>query len=268
MDLFLWGGPVSTSDVAHVEWQRPTEVVTFNEGIGGIGSSNFSALAESFRGPDGRILPRLLASRGKHVENYEKISIGGFSAFHGLANLLLLSDGDSIAAAVLLDACFSALANEPKKGYLAFGSEAAHGEKLLVYTSSMGGGQTYTTGSACARKNFDAACAAAGALPVSALPRDPLPPMTVGLCEQAGDLHLLDYGAQFSHGDHVHKLGVPALDAYLVPYLAKAPLPIGPGPLPAPGEKPTSPSSSAGLWLLAGGAAVFVASFLWSRRSK
>lgn len=264
MNLLVWGGPVQESNLKGVQWKTPTKVLVFNKGPdGGLGSNSFAKLAAAHKQPDGRILKSLLASRGASPDDFDQIAIAGFSAFHGLAAPLLASDGDRIAAAVLHDACFSSLANPPKPGYVSFGALAAEGQKLMVFTSSLGGGVEYSTGSACAQVNFTDAAKKAGVAPEPYEPPAPVPTPAKGTAARAGNLILLDYGDQFSHVQHVTKIGADVLNTYLVPYLAGEPSVAG-----ATGERPGE--SSRNLLLYGAAAAALAAGGLvwYSKRRR
>lgn len=225
-DLLIWGGPVMASNLAGVALPDSVHVETFNRGPdGGFGSSSFSLLAQSMQGPDGRILPSLLASRGLSREQFGKVAIAGFSAFHGLASPLLAADGDQIDAAFLLDSCFSGVSPPwEKAGYVAFAAEAARGRKAMVFTSSAGGGPggqyPSSTGSQCAVANAQAGAAAAGVSLDAYDPPASMPPMSQGAGYRAGNLIVLDYAGQFLHGDHVNRFGADTLNTYLVPFYA------------------------------------------------
>ena len=139
--LLIWGGPVFADTPTKVQWKSPVDILVVNQGAnGGIGSDAFAQLGASLKGADGRILDNLLTSRGKKRGDYGKIAIAGFSAWHGLANQLLLADGDLIDAAISVDSCFSAMNSPAKPGYAAFARMAARGQKLFVLTASKGGG--------------------------------------------------------------------------------------------------------------------------------
>jgi hypothetical protein len=233
-DLLIWGGPVAQSTLGPLAnpdaWPRPTQIVTFNQGPdGGIGSSSFQLLANSFKDSNGRILPNLLASIGAKRSDYDKVSIAGFSAFHGLASDLLGADGDDIDAAVLLDACFTGIPASPKPGYVSYGERAAMGERLMVYTSSWGGGfgsgnakcpgcPDYSTGSDAVRASFMAAAAGVGCSPSDYTPPDTVPqPAEAFRCSS---LIWLDYHDAYSHGQHPIVLGPDVLKTFLLPYLS------------------------------------------------
>jgi hypothetical protein len=234
MDLLIWGGPVyapgsspyAAGDVGKVQWERPTDIVTFSHGAGGgIGSDAFSGLASSFRDADGRILPRLLASTGRDIASYEQIAIAGFSAFHGLANQLLGSDGDYIDAAVLLDSCFETPGSAPKAGYASFAERAARGDRLMVFTASSGqngpGLPPTTHGYDCAFAAANLGAARAGnPLTQESVPEGIIPPKCGAF--QAGGLWVLNYCDAYLHGDHINALSVKVLQHLLAPYLGDA----------------------------------------------
>lgn len=219
--LLVWGGPVMEANLDGIEWPLNTDIVVFSRGPdGGIGSSSFDLLGKSYLRDDGHILPHLLASRDIDIDAYDQIAISGFSAFHGLGNLLLHHDADRINAAVPLDACFSAYGSLAKKGYMAFAERAARGERLFVMTASWGGGGAYSTGFECVWAQVKGALGSEDALgPITELPQGVPEPDRGG---QTEGLVVLDYREHkdITHGDHVHKLAVPVLQGYLVPYLA------------------------------------------------
>lgn len=236
--MLIWGGPVfapgsapsSQDDIGRVRWGASAPVIiTVNQSSnGGFSSGAFSQLAAELRGQGG-ILDALLARKGLSRVVVDKIAIAGFSAFHGLAAPLLEDDGERIGAALLLDACFSAV-DPPwtKKGYVSFGARAAKGEKLMVYSSSYGGGKSApfpsSTGTECAGANFEASLDAIGTRDVSSFDlrgfapgyEGPLPKKAF----RSGDLFLLDYQGSLQHGEHVHRLTEGLSEAFLVPFFS------------------------------------------------
>lgn len=228
----IWGGPVFPNTPQQVQWLTSVEVLTYSRGPdGGFGSSSFGLLADSCRGPDGRILDKLLAMKGKTVADYDKIAIAGYSAFHGLANSLLDADGDRISAAIAIDACFSAMNSLAKKGYAKFAKKAAAGNALFVLSASSGGGPgsgatigpgipDYSTGFDCVW----ASVADAGPL-AKYTPPDTVPPPIKGSGARKGGLIVLDYRDQADPGNIPHfwqskHLPVPLMQTFLAPYLA------------------------------------------------
>lgn len=227
----IWGGPVYADTPEKVQWPVPVEVLTYNRGPdGGFGSSSFGLLADSCRGPDGRILDKLLGMKGKSVADYSQIAIAGYSAFHGLASPLLDADSDRINAAVAIDACFSAMGTPAKKGYVKFAKRAAAGQALFVLSASSGGGvgsgatigpgiPDFTTGYDCVWASV------ADAGPLSPYTPPPgVPPPIKGSGARRGGLIVLDYRDQADPGNIPHfwqakVLPVPLMQTFLAPYL-------------------------------------------------
>jgi hypothetical protein len=224
--LFIWGGPVNASSLREVD--LPEDVTTLV--VSGNGSSYFSDLAERYRDSSGHILPSLVRAGKLSLDDFDDVTISGFSAFHGLASKLLDADGDRISAAVLIDACFSAPEKMVKKGYASFAARAAKMEKLMVFTASSGGGPgsgktigpnipDYSFGWECA---WAAANAGAEEAHVAFQPfevPEGVPPTTQGSAERAGNLFILDYRGEYRHDQHINKFGAAFLNAFLVPWM-------------------------------------------------
>jgi len=230
--LFIWGGPVFADTPSKVAWTTDVQALVLSHGPnGGISSGAFSQLAESLKGPDGRILPQILAQAKLNRADFDKVVIGGFSAFHGLAAPLLDADADEISACICLDACFSDPSKVVKQGYRKFAAKAARGDALFVFTASSGGGvgsgatigpdiPDFTTGYDCAWANAEAGAADAGVTLEPYTPPDTVPPTNKGSAKRANGLIVLDYRDEYWHGDHVNKFGIQVLDTYLAPYVA------------------------------------------------
>jgi hypothetical protein len=217
-DVIIWIGPVFASTPSEVTWLHPTESIALT----GEGSTFFSNLAESLRGPDGHILPQILAKAGKTRADYRKIAVAGFSAAHGLMPKLLDADGDDIAACVAIDSCFSAMGSLEKAGYVSFSRRAASGEKLMVFTVGPGGGvgsgATVAPGNDDFSTAIDCVMAQAGSAPLAPTTIEPPLPVPASPPMKAGGLFVLDY-REFRHDEHIHRLAVPVMSAYLAPYL-------------------------------------------------
>ena len=274
MDLLIWGGPVFApgsspypkGDVGKVAWENPTEILT----ISGDGSSYFAGLAEEFRDPSsGRVLPGLLKFHGKSASDYDKIAIAGFSAFHGLANQLLRSDGDKISAAVLLDSCFSAAEGyQGKQGYVDFGRQAVAGEKLLVMTASNGRNSPplppSSSGSECALTTFNDATGGVyewfdvppGLPDIAAFSSDRSDAGARSI--RSGDFFLLDYSGTMLHHQHVNEISVEVLQTFLAPYLGED----------FAYSSASSPFSARNLGLVAGALGVSLALYFLLRKPK
>ncbi len=220
MDALLYGGPVYATDPDKVKWQTDVEVFP----ITGNGSSWFGQYADSMKGPDGRILPSILAQKGKTRSDYDKVAIAGFSAFHGLASPLLLADGDSIDAAILIDSCFSAMGTPAKAGYVSYAARAASGGKLMVMTIGPGGGPGSGATISPDTPDFSSAtdCAmasTAGAGSFSPYTPPPGLPPEQAQALKCGGIILLPY-LEYRHDQHINQLAVPVMQVFLAPYLA------------------------------------------------
>lgn len=220
--LLIWGGPVFADTPKKVQW--PEGDVVDVVAVTGNGSSYFGQLAESLRGPDGRILRNLAASRGKNLDSYDKVVLAGFSAFHGLANEILKSDTDRVDAMISLDSCFSAINSPRKEGYARFAQKAASGGALFLLTIGPGGGvgsgATLGPGGVDFSSAYDCVMASVkGAGPLSPFtPPSGLPTPDAAL--RNGGLIVLDY-RRYRHDQHINELGVPILQNYLVPWLQR-----------------------------------------------
>lgn len=131
-DLVIWTGPVWAGNLAGVQWSHLTEILA----LPCTGSDGCAALAVNL--PKTGTLQALLKSRGKSVEDYDKIILSSFSAGHGLCQIIL-SDEESreqIACFGAFDSYYTGALPGIKKGYLAFAKMAAYGEGRLMWTSS------------------------------------------------------------------------------------------------------------------------------------
>ena len=205
-----------------VAWQSPVDIIA----VTGNGSTYFSNLGEQYRGSDGRILRNLVAANGKNLDDYGKVALAGFSAFHGLANLILDADSDLVDAMVSLDSCFSAIDHPAKRGYSKFAKKAARGSALLVFTWGPGGGpgsgatiSSSTPDFSFAKDCVLASVAEAGSLRHVPVP-DGLPPTDEGYALKNGGILILPY-TRLRHDQHIHDLAVPLMQVTLAPYLAQ-----------------------------------------------
>lgn len=218
--LLIWGGPVFADTPSKVRWPEGWTVDVVP--VTGNGSSFFGQLANSYRGPDGRILRNLVAAKGKDLASYDKVMLAGFSAFHGLANEILKADTDLVDAMVSLDSCFSGITAPKKEGYARFGDKAARGSAFFLLTIGPGGGvgsgATLGPGGQDFSSAYDCVMASVGGHWL----RDFDPAQGVAAprsAKRSGDLIVLDYRDK-RHDQHINEMGVPLMQAYLVPWLA------------------------------------------------
>jgi hypothetical protein len=256
MDLVLFAGPVILRpEFSAINWLgRSVKIVA----VEGAGSTYFSQLAEELRDSSGRILPNLIR-RYAGSGTFDQVALCAYSAGHGLLNKVggVAADRARLSAMVLDDACFSGYGDPPKAGYVAFGLDAARGDKLMVVTASNSSGTGYQTGRASWLSAWRAVEQQSGLSPVGVTAKAPAPAASGGWWRLGGGLYWGDYvvpgaadntGNDFSHADH-HNIAPRIWQAYLAPYLAR-PQWLGP--------------------LIAGSAAAAVAAlgYLWWRRRK
>jgi hypothetical protein len=235
MDLVLFCGPVVVTQ-AHrsVDWRgRDVRIVP----IVNDGSAN-AALAASLRGPDGRILPNLLARAAPGIVP-EQIALAAFSAGYGLMDPILQhpTDRKMVTAVVLSDALFSqgspssGTGGVPKPGIAAFGAEAINGSKLLVATTANSTDGSHLTGrqSWLVTQNEARRLAQCLCEPSEVGARSPAPPAPGGWWQTGDTLYWGDYttagaransGDAFTHAEHDTIVGPAVWQAYLAPWLS------------------------------------------------
>jgi len=236
MDLVLFCGPVVITE-AHrrIDWRgcdvRIAPVLQ-------SGSANNAALAASLRGPDGRILPNLLARYAPGVTP-DQVALAAFSAGYGLVDPILQhpEDRKAVTAVVLSDALFSqgnpqtGAGGVPKPGIAAFGAEAINGGKLLVATTANSTDGSHLTGRQSWLATQDEAVKLARCFcePARVSARSPVPAAPGGWWNTGSDLYWGDYTAEharpnsgdaFTHAEHDTVVGPAVWQAYLAPWLA------------------------------------------------
>jgi len=225
MDLVLFAGPVILRpEFSAINWHgRSVKIVA----VEGAGSTYFSELAEQLRDSSGRILPNLMR-RYAGSDNFDQVALTAFSAGHGLLNKVgaVAADRARLSAMVLDDACFSGYSDPPKAGYVAFGLDAARGDKLMVVTASNSSGAGYQTGRSSWLQAWRAIEAQSGRMPTSVSAPSPAPPASGGWWRLGGSLYWGDYvkpgsavntGNDLTHVQH-HDLAPAIWQAYLAPW--------------------------------------------------
>ena len=137
----IWAGPVSASNLSGARLPSPSRIVTVNQGTGGkIGSSAFASLGRKYVSARA-----LLRSRGIELDDCETLTLAGFSAAHGLFEVLLRDPEtrERTSALVAADAYYTGAAGSIKPGYSAFARKAATGAALAVFSSSPIAGPGY-----------------------------------------------------------------------------------------------------------------------------
>lgn len=210
MHLLIWAGPVSQSNLRSARLPAGTEIVTVNEGDGGISSTAFSRLGARVRS-----LAGLLVDRGVSIEltRCETVTLAGFSAAHGLFEQLLrdpttFARVDALAA---FDAYYTGADLTVKRGYRAFCDRAAQGRALAVLTTSDTGGPNYPSAQAAVAELVKG-------LPLRERPPPPRipPPQST---RTAGGLIWLDYAGRYKHVQHATEIAPRVLSEIVTPYL-------------------------------------------------
>lgn len=225
MDVVLFAGPVVVTE-AHrrIDWGgRDVRIVP----IIGSGSASFQALAEQLRGPDGRILPRLLAQYAPGLKP-DKVALAAYSAGYGLVDPVLAvpADREAVSAVVLSDAVFlggdpkTGIGGPAKPGVTAFGAEAVDGNKLLVSTFGTSTSGTHLTGRQSWELSWQAIRKASGCFcePERIDPPASVPPASSGWWQLGSNCYWGDYGASIAHADH-NNLGAAVWQGFLAPEL-------------------------------------------------
>lgn len=224
-DVIFWCGPVVvTKEFQAINWYgRDVRIVP----VEGHGSTHFSTLAESLRGPDGRILPGLIRRFGpRNVPEPEKIVLGAYSAGWGLLEKVARVDADRkrISAYMLSDAVFGS----GKPGYAKFAADAARGRRLMVATTAHTTPGHYPSGRESWEMVWQAAQQATGRRPRAVRPPPIVPPASGGWSKLGSACYWGDYtkpgsernqGNDFTHEQH-HYLAPEVWQAYLAPWLA------------------------------------------------
>lgn len=210
MHIVIWSGPVSAAHLKSARMPAGALVTTIGEGVGGIGSSHFAALAAKY----GDSLRALLAARGIDLDAACTVTLAGFSAAHGLIERLLRGpESARVSALLAADAYYTSTALAPKVGYRAFIERAAAGGALALMTTSTTAGATYPSAS----EATGALVAGMSLAPVEVRPPLPEPDRAEG---RRGFLWA-DYGQRFTHREHAVKLAPLYFSHVVTPYLAR-----------------------------------------------
>ncbi len=223
MDLVLFAGPVMVTDsFKRIDWLGSNVRIV---PVQGSGSSYFSSLAEELRDSSGRILPRLLARYAPGVTP-DRIALAAYSAGHGLLNKIAQVDADrqTTSAMLLSDATFSGFQDPPRPGYVAFGVDAARGQRLLVSTTANTSDGSYRTGRDSYALVWNETRRLSGALVQHIDARTGVPQASGGWWRLGSDNYWGNYAnaagsSDLSHAAH-HDLAPAIWQAYLAPYWA------------------------------------------------
>ena len=163
--LLVLDGPVSVTTYKNVKWSTETDILAINHGIASdgsdcgnqsnpnynkppcIGSTAFSNFGTNY--PSNGKLRAIVKDGGFDVNNYSRICLAGFSAGHGL-NELILQDSDSrnlISCFYAMDSYYTGPNPGIKLGYLSFAQQVSSDySKAMIATTSGFAGQNYLSG--------------------------------------------------------------------------------------------------------------------------
>lgn len=220
MHLLLWSGPVSAANVAGAALPADSRLLVVNQGIDAknpIGSTAFANVGRKYE-----TLRAFCSARGVDVGQFDTVSLAGFSAAHGLLELLLRDEDSAGRTTALLafDAYYTSSALRVKPGYRAFCERAVRGRALCVLSSSTFAGQNYPSCDRAVRELVrdlplvESQCPARLRAALSAAGLQ-LPLQTL----IAGGLIWLRYGETLKHAEHATRLASPVLTSLLTPYL-------------------------------------------------
>lgn len=233
MNCLIWCGPVSRSNLSRAVLPAESHVEVFNEGDDGIGSSAFARLGRQFGS-----LRRLLGSRGVNLDDCATVTLAGFSAAHGLIEVLLRDPESFERTDVLLaaDAYYTGPSKTPKPGYRAYVDRAIAGQALCVLSTSSNAGPGYPSSDDAVRELVRDLGLSHRPPPGELGEELPVPADTVG----AGGMLWLRFQDRLTHAEHATRLAPVLLSNLVTPYLERR-------------AEPQSPSDAlSGLGLLAG----------------
>ncbi|AUX28139.1 MULTISPECIES: hypothetical protein [Sorangium] len=211
-----WLGPVSAAQVSSAELAG---VPVVHRTCTGDGSPSCSQIADSWLDGDGRRLPGCRRALGLPAG---PLVLAAFSAGGHIVKRLLADPRDraEVAAVVLADATYTtewtdraqALA-APIGSLVDYAAEAAGGGRLFVASASSAPNKQHPTGAqtlaAVARELGSRVHAEEGTLAGLPAPER---------CWEGGGVHLLDYGARYSHAAHATELAPKVWAALVRPW--------------------------------------------------
>lgn len=230
MDLFYWGGPVTSKQAKQVAWKRPTEILTY----GRDGSNANAAVYDELSAADGFAWAEMARRAGIDPNQLGSLGIGGFSAFHGFANRMLLNpvDRSRVKYVHLADACFQgAASSDPKRGFVEFGKLAATDpDKLMVVTTNGPWGEDIhycyegtcydlTSGALCMQRVWETVLAETGLSGEVRVPKTPAGVPAPTRAMAVGNLLWFHYENN-DHAFHVHSIATPYMQAFGAPFMA------------------------------------------------
>jgi hypothetical protein len=213
-DLLIWDGPIWAKIMDPVNWLHQTTVLT----LPCTGSTGCAALAANL--PRKGVLAALLQSHKYTIDQWNKIMLAGFSAGHGL-NEILLEDPESnarIAALGAFDSYYTGMTAGIKPGYDALAARAVNEEAIMWTSSSSFPGPGYISCEDAIKPLLDKYGPTPADLPGD-LGSRLKPPL---YCVQRGSWVHAHFGDHYKHAEHATVIGPAVFDAWIAPAMYTA----------------------------------------------
>lgn len=227
--LIIIDGPVSVSSFKNVKWSTPVDFLAINHGIANdgsncsspsnksynqppcIGSGAFSNLGNSY--PKDNILSRIVSASGLSIKDYSRICIAGFSAAHGL-NEIIAQDSvsrESLTCLYAMDSYYTGGSPSLKKGYYEFGllAKSDYSKAFILTTSDFSGPSSmpYLSGT-------DSIDPLLKKLDIST-------DKEIGRTYRNGNCLYINYGTTISHAEHAVKIGPMNMEKIISPWMTQ-----------------------------------------------
>ena len=225
--LLVLSGPVSSASFKNVKWSTVTDIIAINHGIGPsdsncevasdpnynkppcIGSGAFANLGDQY--PLIGRLKAIVNDFGFNINDYSRICLAGFSAGHGL-NELILKDSESrnlITCFYAMDSYYTGPNPGVKSGYLSFAQQAANDySKAMIMTTSGFAGQNYISGTDSIRPLLEK-------LGIDSKQ------LIVGRPYRKGNFVYINEGTSVAHGEHATVLGPIFFQQIISPWMTQ-----------------------------------------------
>ncbi len=227
--LIIIDGPVSVSSFKNVKWSTPVDFLAINHGIAGdgsncgsisnkyynkppcIGSGAFANLGNSY--PKDNILARIVAASGLNIKNYSRICIAGFSAAHGLNDIITQDEASrkKLSCLYAMDSYYIGGSPGLKKGYYEFGklAKSDYDKAFILTTSDFAGPSSmpYLSGT-------DSIDPLLYKLDIST-------EKEIGKLYRSGNCLYTNYGKTISHAEHAIRIGPMNMEKIISPWMTQ-----------------------------------------------
>jgi hypothetical protein len=227
--LIIIDGPVSVSSFKNVKWSTPVDFLAINHGIANdgsncsspsnkyynqppcIGSGAFSNLGNSY--PKDNILSRIVSASGLSIKDYSRVCIAGFSAAHGLNEIIAQdkSSRENLTCLYAMDSYYIGGSPGLKKGYYEFGllAKSDYSKAFILTTSDFAGpaSMPYLSGT-------DSIDPLLSKLNISTEKQ-------IGKLYRSGNCLYTNYGTTISHAEHAVKIGPMNMEKIISPWMTE-----------------------------------------------